>query len=165
MTDFDELARAVDERLLELPVGCDPARCFGVRLRANGFVLVPFWSGVARDMRYGLTPPDSCVAIALETAGWAAPLDECDELMPPSVHPHRSRIHATTLVYGAGDDITVMRTEDGPPELMRGGVGVVAQLLRACWAARRTAENEVPSTRRPTTAPRRSARPSRPDQS
>jgi hypothetical protein len=140
MTDFDGLARAVDERVLELPLGCDPARCFGVRLRGDSFVLVPFWSGVAREMRVGTTPPDDCVAIALETSGWAAPLDECDELRPPSLHPQRRRVHATTLVYGDGDDITVMRTEDGPAELMRGGVGVVAELLRACWSARREAE-------------------------
>jgi hypothetical protein len=140
MTDFDGLARAVDERVLELPIGCDPARCFGVRLRGDGFVLVPFWSGVAREMRFGVMPPDRCVAIAMETCGWAAPLDECDELRRPSTHPQRRRIHATTLVYGDGADITVMRTEDGPPECMRGGVGVVPELLRACWAARREAD-------------------------
>ena len=138
-TDFDALARAVDERVLELPDGCDPARCFGVRMRGNGFVLVPFWSGVARELRHGLTPPDGCVAIALETSGWAAPLDECDEWRPPSRHPERRRIHATTLVYGDGDDITVMRTEDGLPELMRGGIGEVADRLQSCWAARREA--------------------------
>src|SRR5262245_24558954 len=59
-SDFDALARAVDERVLDLPEGCDPARAFGVRLRADGFVLVPFWSGVARELRYGATPPDGC---------------------------------------------------------------------------------------------------------
>jgi hypothetical protein len=138
MLDFDELARAVDERVLALPVGCDPARAFGVRVRdEDGFVLVPFWSGVAREMPYGLSPPDGCVAIALECRGWAAPMDDIDGVMRPSEHPQRRRIHHTCLVCGAGADVSVVRYEDGEPLTMRDGVGVVLDLLRACWSRRR----------------------------
>src|SRR3954468_2503242 len=98
--EFDALASAVDERVQTLPEGCDPARLFGVRLRPDGFMLVPFWSGVAREMPYGLTPPDDCVAIALDCAGWAAPLGDCDAGLRPSLHPNRRRMHQTVLVYG-----------------------------------------------------------------
>ncbi len=66
--EADALARAVDERVLAIPEGCDPARLFGVRLRperADGFVLVPFWSGVAREVPPWLVPPDGCDAIAM----------------------------------------------------------------------------------------------------
>jgi hypothetical protein len=51
--DPAEFVIAVDERLSALSPGCDPARLFAVRLRqppADGFVLVPFWSGVAREI-------------------------------------------------------------------------------------------------------------------
>jgi hypothetical protein len=139
MFDFEELARAVDDRVLDLPVGCDPARAFGVRLRerAGEFVLVPFWSGVAREMPYGMSPPDRCVAIAMECCGWAAPMDDMDGVMRPSEHPERRRIHHTCLVFGAGADISVVRYEGGEPMLMHDGVGAVLDLLRACWSRRR----------------------------
>jgi hypothetical protein len=71
--------------------------------------------------------------------GWAAPLDECDEFRPPSQHPERRRIHATTLVYGDGADITVMRTADQEPQLLRGAIGEVNDRLQSCWSARREA--------------------------
>jgi hypothetical protein len=138
--DVEELARAVDARVLSLPVGCDPARAFGVRLRQGNdgaFVLVPFWSGVAREMPYGSSPPDGCVAIAMECRGWAAPMDGTEGVTRPSEHPERRRIHHTCLVYGAGSDVSVVRYEDDEPLIMRDGVGVVLDLLRACWSRRR----------------------------
>jgi hypothetical protein len=135
--DVDALALAVDERVLALPEGLDPARCFGVRLRDHGFVLVPFWSGVARELPYGLTPPDGCWAIALETAGWAAPLEDDPDAVRPSAHPQRRRMHHTALVYGDGIDVGVLRCGDGAPQVMRGAVGVVPDLMLACWARRR----------------------------
>ncbi len=139
MIDFDDLALAVDERVLGLPDGCDPARVFGVRLRDSdrGFVLVPFWSGVAREMPYGVSPPDGCVAIAMECSGWAAPMDDMDGVERPSQHPERRRIHHTCLIHGDGADISVVRYEDGEPVLMHDGIGVVLDLLRACWSRRR----------------------------
>jgi hypothetical protein len=140
--EADALARAVDKRVLELPEGCDPARLFGVRLRPNdGFVLVPFWSGVAREVPYGLAPPDGCDAIAIESGGWAAPMDGTvanGTWIRPSQHPEAQRMHSTALVYGSGVDVTVLRVGDEPPRVMRGGVGVVPDLLRACWARRRS---------------------------
>jgi hypothetical protein len=135
--DIEVLARLVDERIGALPEGLDPARLFGVRLRDEGFVLVPFWSGVAREIPYALRPPDGCVAIALDTGGWSAPLDDCD-IMRPSEHPSRRRIHTTTLIHGDGEDVTVL-TYDGDSNLqvMRGGVGVVPERMRAVWSRRR----------------------------
>jgi len=136
--DFDALVRAVDERMLALGEWCDPARLFGVRMRDDGFVLVPFWSGVAREIPYALRPPDGCAAIALETAGWAASLDTIAEFGRPSLCPDRRRIHTTTLVYGdAGIDVTVLTADGDAPQLLRGGVGVVPERLRAVWARRR----------------------------
>lgn len=134
----DDLARAVDARVQALGEGCDPARLFGVRLRGEGFVLVPFWSGVAREIPYALAPPDGCVAIALDTGGWAAPLDDMEGEMRPSLHPQRRRLRQTTLVYGpAGNDVSVLRYDDGETQLLRGSVGVVPHRMRACWARRR----------------------------
>jgi hypothetical protein len=141
--DFDALARAVDERVLELPDGSDPARLFGVRLRGDGFVLVPFWSGVAREMP-ALAPPDDCVAIAIECGGWAAPMEDDGSVRDrPSQHPERRRIHHTALVYGTGVDVSVLRYEDELPLVLRDGVGAVLDLMRACWARRRGSVTDV----------------------
>ncbi len=133
----DALARAVDERVMQFPEGADPARLFGVRMRGDKVILVPFWSGVAREVPCALTPPDDCCAIALDTGGWAAPLDDC-EYVRPSQHPAARRMHQTCLVYGNGVDVTVLRYEDEQPQVLRGGVGVVLELMLACWARRRT---------------------------
>ena len=138
--ESDALALAVDARVLELPEGCDPARLFGVRIRANrdvtsrlgGFVLVPFWSGVAREVPAWLVPPDACDAIAIESGGWAAPMDGMGADGPwlrPSQHPEAQRMHSTALVYGSGVDVTVLRVGDEPPRVIRGAVGVVPDLL------------------------------------
>jgi hypothetical protein len=141
--DFDALARAVDERLLALPPGLDPARMFGLRCRPDGFVLVPFWSGVAREIPARLVPPDGCDALALETTGWAAPLEgEVDDrgyvgagYVRPSQHPQRRRVHHTLLVYGAaGTDVSILRYGDDEPQVLRGGVGAVLDSVRECWA-------------------------------
>jgi hypothetical protein len=134
--EADALARAVDERVLALPEGCDPARLFGVRLRTDWFMLVPFWSGVAREIPYGLAPPDDCVAIAIESGGWSAPLDGLVER--PSQHPLAQRMHSTSLMYGDGIDVSVLRIGDQEPVVLRGGVGTVPDLMRACWARRRS---------------------------
>ena len=86
-------------------------------------------------------PPDGCDAIAIESGGWAAPMDGTvanGTLIRPSQHPEAERMHSTALVYGRGVDVTVLRVGDEPPRVMRGGVGVVPDLLRACWARRRS---------------------------
>jgi hypothetical protein len=134
--DPEDLARTVDERVLDLPPGFDPARLFGVRSGERGIVLVPFWSGVARDIPAWVCPPPGCLAIALETGGWAAPLDPDGSMsVPPSRHPQRRRVHHTVLVHGEGDDVSVLR--DGQERtVLRNGVGVVAELVRECWERR-----------------------------
>ena len=55
----------------------------------------------------------------------------------PSQHPERRRVHHTALVYGDGADVSVLRYEGESPLLLRDGVGLVLDLLRACWAQRR----------------------------
>jgi hypothetical protein len=136
--EFDDLARAIDARIQQLGEGCDPARLFGVRLRENGFVLVPFWSGVAREIPFGIAPPDECVAIALDTGGWAAPMNDDGTVdSRPSQHPLRQRVRHTALVYGAGVDVSVLTYQDDEPQVLRDGVGVVVELMRACWSRRR----------------------------
>jgi hypothetical protein len=131
--DMDELALAVDERVLALPEGIDPARLFGVQVERDGaFDLLPLWSGVARELPPSVVPPGGLRAIALETGGWAAPMDEGR----PSLHPLRRRVHNTTLVYGDGRDISALRYEDDPPLLLCGGVGIVPALLVGCWQRR-----------------------------
>ncbi|MDZ4825015.1 MAG: hypothetical protein SGJ13_00935 [Actinomycetota bacterium] len=137
---LDEFARAIDDRVLALPPGCDPARLFGVRLRGdNDFVLLPFWSGVAREIPQRLMPPEACVAIVLDGGGWTAPLnDDGSADVRASLHPRRRRVHQTCVLTGdAGTDVTVLRQENDPPQVLRGGVGVVLDLLRACWSNRR----------------------------
>jgi hypothetical protein len=133
-------ALAIDARVRALPEGLDPARLFGVRLRAaapGDFVLVPFWSGVAREIPAWLCPPRDVVAIALDTSGWAAPLDAIAAHGRPSRHPQRRRIRHTAIVYGAGQDISVLRyDDDAEPRVLDGAVGVVYELLVACWARR-----------------------------
>jgi hypothetical protein len=48
-------------------------------------------------------------------------------------------VHHTVLVYGDGADLSVLRYDgDAAPVLMRDGVGVVLDLLVACWMRRRT---------------------------
>ena len=136
---IDLLARAVHARIAEFPPGQDAARCFGIRLHDHdpGFVLVPFWSGVARDLPMRLAPPDGCWGIALDSGGWAAPLDD-DATLRPSRHPARRRMHQTAIVYGAdGTDIAVLEIEGEDPQVLRGAVGVVPELMRAVWSRRR----------------------------
>ncbi|MGQ0824666.1 MAG: hypothetical protein ACT4OX_06515 [Actinomycetota bacterium] len=138
--DLDAFALAVDARVRLLPLGCDPARLFGVRVRDERIILVPFWSGVAREIPPWLTPPDGCVALALDTSGWAAPMDGdgIEETGRASRHPERKRIHHTALVYGdhPDDEIGVLTYEDEPPQIMRGALGAVPELMTACWARR-----------------------------
>jgi hypothetical protein len=139
ITDPISLARAVDDRVCALPPGGDPARLFAVRLRTDGdFVLVPFWSGVAREVPGWVCPPRGAAAIVLETGGWAAPLaEDADEQVRPSRHPERRRIHHTVMIHGDGVDVSVLRDDDAPePVVMEGAVGLVLDLLLECWQRR-----------------------------
>jgi len=139
VTDVETFALAVDARVREFEWGVDPARLFGVRIRRGQIVLVPFWSGVAREIPRWLAPPDECVALALDTSGWAAPMDDDPDAPRPSQHPERRRIHHTALVYGdnADDEIGVLTYDDGIPKVMKGAVGDVPVLMFACWNRRR----------------------------
>jgi hypothetical protein len=140
MFDAVTLARAVDERVCCLPPGCDPARLFGVRLKPENFVLIPFWSGVAREIPEWVSPPPGVAAIALDTTGWAAPLAEDGEVgVTPSRHPERQRIHQTVLVHGAGRNLSVLRYLDDldqPVVVLEQAVGAVPELLARCWDRR-----------------------------
>ena len=136
---LDALALAVDERIRALPPGCDPARLFGVRTRPRGIVLVPFWSGVAREIPQWLAPPSGITAVALETGGWAAPMEPDGTVSArPSRHPHRQRIHQTIIIGGIRVDVSVLRYDDlaGDPIVLRNGAGAVLELLLAVWDRR-----------------------------
>jgi hypothetical protein len=90
--------------------------------------------------------PRGLDAIALGVAGWRAPLEDDGSITArPSDHPLRQRIHSTSLVAGDGDLVTVLRTASDEPEghveVMEGGVGIVPDLLRACW--RRAKQREA----------------------
>jgi hypothetical protein len=130
--ELDALALAVDDRVESMAASDEPARLFGVRQDAADVVLVLLWSGAGRELPPTLRPPAGLCAIALETSGWAAPLDEGR----PSLHPLRRRIHQTVLVYGDGDHVSVLRYEDGQPHVLRGAIGFVLDLLVACWKRR-----------------------------
>jgi hypothetical protein len=136
--EIDELARDVHARIAAFPPGVDPARCFGVRVRADGgFALVPFWSGVARELPTQLRPPDGCWGIALDSGGWAAPMDD-DATLRPSQHPRRKRMYQTAIVYGPdATDVTVLEVEGDEEQVLRGAVGLVPELMRAVWSRRR----------------------------
>jgi hypothetical protein len=136
--DLDSLARAVEDRVLALPEGCDPGRVFGVRLRERGVMLVPLWSGVARDIPMALSPPKDVVAVALATRGWAAPMeDDGTMLARPSEHPERRRVHQTVVVSGDSEVVSVLRYDGvDDPILLRGGAGVVHDRLVHCWQRR-----------------------------
>jgi hypothetical protein len=143
IVDPTELVLAIDERVRSLPPGCDPARLFGVRLRPNqhddaDFVLIPLWSGVAREIPAWVRPPRGVVGIALQTGGWAAPMEDDGSVHGrPSEHPERRRIHHVTLIHGGGEDISVLRYEgDGDPLVLEGAIGYVHELLLTCWARR-----------------------------
>jgi hypothetical protein len=140
--EANALAREVDDRILALPEGLDPARLFGVRRRERRVVLVPFWSGVARELPPETRPPDECCAIAMESGGWSAPMDDDFPSLRPSQHPARRRMHSTVLVYGNGVDVTVLRCDDAEPQLLRGGVGLVLDLMLSCWARARAARTD-----------------------
>ena len=84
----ETLARVVDDRILELPPSRKPARLFAVDVHADGELgLTLLWSGYARELPRYLRPPADAYAIALETTGWAGPMDEGR----PSLHPLRRR--------------------------------------------------------------------------
>lgn len=137
-TSPTDLALAVDARLRTLPTGCDPARLFAVVVRDDGtFRLLPLWSGVAREIPAWVVPPPGSAAIALDTGGWAAPAGEPAAGYRPSRHPQRRRVQHVGIVYGPGDDISVLREGDGPPQVLTGATGMVLDLLRACWDRRR----------------------------
>jgi hypothetical protein len=141
ITDPRALALAVDERVRALPQGQDPARLFALRLRPDGFVLVPFWSGVARELPDWVCPPDGAAAIALETGGWAAPMEDDGSVRTrPSRHRHRRRVHHTVIVHGESAEVSVLHYDDEPePVVLEGGVGPVLERLLACWARRAAA--------------------------
>ena len=132
--DSEALARAVDDRIIELPPGPEPARLFAVHVGRDGVRLALLWSGYARELPPTVVPPADADAIALDTAGWAAPMDGAG--CWPSQHPQRRRIHHTAMVCGEMEDVSVLRCEGSPVEVLRGAIGVVAELLVGCWLRR-----------------------------
>jgi hypothetical protein len=97
-------------------------------------VLTLLWSGYAREIPAHLVPPAGADAIALDSSAWASPMDEGR----PSAHPLRRRVHHTAVILGDGEDVSIMRGADGHVEILRGAIGIVHDLLVACWRRRPT---------------------------
>ena len=164
--DLDALALVVDDRLhspaaerglgrlyavrcnLGVPSGAVAAtsgdRCLSVSngritVLADGTILELLAEGEARSLPQKVRPPAGLDAIALTSGVWVAPLDDCATLRP-SQHPDRRRAHVTTLIACEGDcdavDVSVLRYGDGAPTVMRGGMGIVHQLVLRCWGRR-----------------------------
>ena len=130
--DLEAFARAVDDRVISMPAGCDPARLFGVRMRGDDFLLLPLWSGYAREVPLDVVSLAGLRAIVLETTGWTSPMDEGR----PSEHPLRKRVHQTVVISGLSDDISVLRYDDAEPQVLRGAIGFVLDLLVESWQRR-----------------------------
>jgi hypothetical protein len=134
--NFEDLARAVDAKIQMCSRTPHPARLFAVwgDHDPDAITLTSMWAGAPRELPRRVAPPSRAIAIALEVGGWASPLGEGR----PSIHPLRRRVHQTVLIYGDGDDISVLRYDDEEePHILRGAVGVVHELLVACWLRRR----------------------------
>ena len=116
------LALAGDTRLRALPPGCDPARLFAVRLRdGDDFVLVPFWSGVAREIPDWCCPPRGASAIVLDTGGWAAPMEDDGRSPPGPVAIPRAPHPPHDAHPRRGSDVSVLRYEDAEEPLVLEG--------------------------------------------
>ncbi len=137
--DLEALAWAVDEQAHTPGTERLPARLFGVRLAHGGPVhLEELGRGEARVLPRQVRPPAGLAAIALTATAWAAPMEDDGTMSArPSRHPDRRHVHITVVMSGAGEDVTILRPDGGgPPELLRGGVGVVHQRLQCCWSRR-----------------------------
>lgn len=146
--DLRALALAVDEQVYRPPSDREISmRCYGVRLPEGSATpeLRLLEKGEGRRILRRLRLPRGLTALAVTAAGWRAPM-EADGSMEerPSRHPDRQRIHATTVVSGDGELMTVMRTAGVDPsgrvEVMPGGEGVVPELLQQCWRRARARE-------------------------
>jgi hypothetical protein len=143
--DLEALVRLVDERVHVRGADRTAARLYGVRLldgeEAEERVhLEELARGDARAITRRLRPPAGLAALALATTGWVAPMEDDGTMSArPSEHPQRRRIHVTVLVGGTDEDVSVLRSGDDEPRLVRGAVGVVHELLVRCWRHRRDA--------------------------
>lgn len=131
LSDFD-LKRA---RLYGISV-VDPA---GVERNADGALRISFLaehgdvyelldstrSGVARMFD----------AAAVLTCGWAAPVDDAEDDLPPSAHPRRRRVRLVVVVGDAGVG-SVLRFADTPEEIITdpgNATGSLAEAVEQLW--------------------------------
>ena len=133
--DLEGLARTVDGQGHGAGLDRLPARLVGVRLTdgAGGpVVLEELARGEARQLPVGLRPPAGLAAIALIATAWAAPLDG----VRPGRHPERRHVRLTVVIAGGGEDVSVLTEPTQPPQVLRGGVGVIHERMVRCWARR-----------------------------
>jgi hypothetical protein len=131
--DAAALARVVDDRILDLPLISQPARLFAVEIHDTDVSLTLLWTGYARELPPTIVPPVEADAIALESTGWAAPMGDGRRA---SRHPKRRRMHNTTVIFGETEDVSVLRCEGSEPQVLRGVVGLVPDLMWSCWLRR-----------------------------
>lgn len=86
-------------------------------------------------MAHDVVLPAAARAAVLAAGGWVAPSDDGDTMVPPSRHPLRRRVHATTVVGNDGEIVAVLRTAGDPePRVITGACeGRIAAALARCW--------------------------------
>lgn len=144
--DLEALAWAVDAQAHTPGSERLPARLFAVRLLPGGPVrLEELARGEARALPRQVRPPAGLAAIALTATAWAAPLEDDGTMTSrPRRHPDRRHVRITVVMGGAGEDVTILRPDaGGPPEVLRGGVGVIHRRLVCCWARRPEADPQI----------------------
>lgn len=138
--ELDALAWVVDARVHHRPADRRPARVYAVvpsSTSPDGILLRVLATGDPHRIIRRTWPPAGLVAIALSACGWVAPMSEDGEdLVQPSAHPERRRLHHTIVVAGDGEDASILRAAGQEPVLLRGACGAVHELLLDCWASR-----------------------------
>jgi hypothetical protein len=135
MTTITQLAKAVDEIVhrtapdkfgMEATLfGCDDAGAHLLGVNGDPYELL--WAS---------NRTDNIKAIALVVTGWASPIEDDGNDVPPSKHPERVRIR---LVVCKGIDgfSTVMRRADTPDEVQDmgdEGTGSLRDAMEAWWS-------------------------------
>lgn len=106
LADSDALFTAATASLYEL----DPTNPKSI----NGLILIDHAGNVYELLKR--TTLTGSNPIALTTLGWAAPIDNNPDDLPPSQHQNRRRVSLFIMVNQAGQMASVLRFKDTPNE-------------------------------------------------
>jgi hypothetical protein len=143
MQELLELFGAFDAHIRTFPGEPAPAELFMIRAVDQGFAIRFLWSGVARELPETVVQERGVTGLLLAASGWAAPMDG----VRPARHRARFRVRLLSLVCGEGLVVTSMQADGKERELLPGGEGEVADVLRRCWSRRPDADSYTVSTR------------------